>query len=140
MRAAYYEGTSLAGKGQYIGLLEFVGYDIADVNMYYKDAKQKRTTPIVGVSTDGSPLKCLAKDGCDDLEQTIDMTQALGMAPGTTTLYVFVGSTDTAMLGSMSSHKLLALNLSSSWLWSPPDESLDDPFFEKMAAQGTELF
>jgi subtilase family serine protease len=136
MRAAYYEGTSLTGKGQNIGLLEFEGYDIADVNTYYKNAHQKRTAPIVGVSTDGSPLTCLISQGCDDLEQTIDMTQALGMAPGITTLYVFVGSTDTALLGSMASHKPLSLNLSSSWSWSPPDPLLDDPFFEKMAAQG----
>jgi subtilase family serine protease len=140
MRAAYYEGTSLTGKGQYIGLLEFAGYDIADVNTYYKNAKQKRSAAIVGISTDGSPTKCLASEGCDDLEQTIDMTQALGMAPGITTLYVYVGSTDTAMLGSMSSHQPLPLNLSSSWSWSPPDPSLDDPFFEKMAAQGQSFF
>jgi subtilase family serine protease len=140
MRAAYYEGTSLTGKGQNIGLLEFYGYDIADVNTYYKNANQKRTAAIVGVSTDGSPLKCLASQGCDDLEQTIDMTQALGMAPGITTLYVYVGSTDTALLGSMSSHKPLPLNLSSSWSWFPPDPELDVPFFEKMAAQGQSYF
>ncbi|HEX8814326.1 MAG TPA: S53 family peptidase [Terriglobales bacterium] len=140
MRAAYYEGTSLTGKGQYIGLLEFEGYDIADVNTYYKNAKQTRTAAIVGVSTDGSPLKCLASEGCDDLEQTIDMTQALGMAPGVTSLYVFVGATDTAMLGSMSSHSPLPLNLSSSWSWGPPDPALDVPFFEKMAAQGQSFF
>src|ERR1022692_1891591 len=41
MRAAYYEGTALTGKGQNIGLLEFAGFDIADVNTYYKNAKQK---------------------------------------------------------------------------------------------------
>ena len=34
MRAAYYEGTSLTGKGQNIGLLEFAGYDIQDLNTY----------------------------------------------------------------------------------------------------------
>ncbi len=140
MRAAYYEGTSLTGKDQNIGLLEFEGYDIADVNTYYKNARQTRTAAIVGVSTDGSPLKCLASQGCDDLEQTIDMTQALGMAPGITTLYVYVGSTDTALLGSMSSHKPLPLNLSSSWSWFPPDPELDVPFFEKMAAQGQSYF
>src|SRR5208337_3294512 len=110
MRAAYYEGTSLTGKGQIIGLLEFAGFDIADVNTYYKNAKQKRTAKVKGISTDGTSILCLISQGCDDTEQTIDMTQALGMAPGVTTLYVYVGSSDTALLGGMSSDKPLPLN------------------------------
>jgi hypothetical protein len=61
-------------------LLEFLGFDIADVNTYYKNAKQKRTAKVIGVSTDGSSIKCLASQGCDDTEQTIDITQAHGMA------------------------------------------------------------
>jgi len=68
------------------------------------------------------------------------MTQALGMAPGITTLYVYVGSTDTAILGSMSSHTPLPSQLSSSWTWTPADPSIDDPYFLKMAAQGQSYF
>jgi subtilase family serine protease len=141
MRAAYYQGTSLTGKGQNIGLLEFVGFDIADVNTYYKNAKQTRTAKVIGISTDGSPLKCLASQGCDDTEQTIDVTQALGMAPGVTAVYEYVSNnSDTAMLGSMSSHKPLPLNLSSSWYWTPVDPKSDNPFFKKFAAQGQSFF
>ena len=41
----------------------------------------------------------LRKD-CDDTEQTIDITQALGMAPGVTAVYVYVSNTsDTAHAG-----------------------------------------
>ena len=120
MRAAYYEGTALTGKGQNIGLLEFLGFDIADVNTYYKNAGQKRTAAVKGISTDGSSITCLATQNCDDTEQTLDITQALGMAPGVTTVYLYVSNnSDTAMLASMSSHKPLPLNLSSSWYWSP---------------------
>jgi subtilase family serine protease len=140
MRAAYYQGTSLTGKGQNIGLLEYAGFEMADLDTYYRNAKQKRTAAVEGISTDGTALRCLIAEGCDDVEQTIDMTQALGMAPGITTLYVFVGSTDTTLLGSMSSHQPLPLNLSSSWFWNPPDESTDDPFFMRMAAQGQTYF
>ncbi len=142
MRAAYYEGTALTGKGQNIGLLEFLGFDIADVNTYYKNAKQKRTAKVIGISTDGSPLSCLASQGCDDTEQTIDITQALGMAPGVTAVYLYVSNTsDTALLGSMSSHKPLPLNLSSSWYWNGPiDPKQDDPYFKKFAAQGQSFF
>jgi subtilase family serine protease len=141
MRAAYYEGTALTGKGQNIGLLEFLGFDIADVNTYYKNAKQKRTAKVIGISTDGSSINCFANQGCDDTEQTIDVTQALGMAPGVTAVYEYVSNnSDTAMLSSMSSHKPLPLNLSSSWFWTPVDPKSDDPFFMKFAAQGQSFF
>jgi subtilase family serine protease len=141
MRAAYYEGTSLTGKGQNIGLLEFKGYDIHDLNAYYKNAKQKRTAAIKGISTDGTPLKCLYSENCDDGEQILDMTQSLGMAPGVTAVYVYVGSSDTAILGSMVSHKPLPLQLSASWAWFPDvDPKTDNPYFKRMAAQGQSFF
>jgi subtilase family serine protease len=136
MRAAYYEGTSLTGKGQIVGLLEFAGFDIADINTYYKNAGQKRTAKVKGISTDGTSINCLAAQGCDDTEQSLDITQALGMAPGIGTLYVYVGSSGTALLSSMSSHKPLPLNLSSSWYRWGTNFSSDDTYFKKMAAQG----
>jgi subtilase family serine protease len=140
MRAAYYEGTALTGAGQDIGLLEYAGFDIADVNTYYENAGQTRTAAVTGISTDGTPINCFADQGCDDTEQTIDITQSLGMAPGITTNYIYVGSSDTALLGAMSSDTPLPLNLSSSWYWDPPDPNTDDPFFEKMASQGQSFF
>jgi subtilase family serine protease len=143
MRAAYYGGTALTGFGQTLGLLEYVGYDIADVNTYFTNVHQTNNVSIVGVSTDGTSLTCLASKGCDDTEQSIDITQALGMAPGMTALNVYVGSTDTAIFGSMSTHLTngkLDAQLSSSWTWSPADPSTDDPYFEKFAAQGQSLF
>ncbi len=140
MRAAYYGTGSLTGSGQNIGLLEYYGFDIADVNTYYTNAKQTRTAAVTGISTDGTSLSCLDKSGCDDTEQTIDITQAAGMAPGVTTVYVYVGGSDTAILGAMSSDSPLPLQLSSSWTWTPADPSTDDPYFEKMATQGQSFF
>ena len=140
MRAAYYEGTALTGAGQNIGLLEYAGFDIADVNTYYTNAKQTRAFAVTGVSTDGSSVNC-TEPSCDDTEQTLDITQAGGMAPNVTTVYVFVSDdSDTALLGSMSTNSPLPLNLSSSWTWSPADPSTDDPYFEKMASQGQSFF
>ena len=141
MRAAYYGGSALTGAGQNIGLLEYAGFDIADVNTYYTNAKQTRAFAVTGVSTDGSSVNCLASQGCDDTEQTLDITQAGGMAPNVTTVYVFVSdNSDTALLGSMSTNSPLPLNLSSSWTWSPADPSTDDPYFQKMGAQGQSFF
>lgn len=140
MRAAYYEGTSLTGKGQNIGFFEPYGYYIGDVNTYYQNAKQKRVGTIKGISTDGTNLTCVfVAQGCDDSEQTLDIIQALGMAPKAT-VYLYVGSSDTAILGSMVSHKPLPLQLGSSWrsLWEDP--AVDDPYFKRMAAQGQSFF
>jgi len=143
MRAAYYGGTALTGAGQTLGLLEYAGYDIADVNTYFKNAKQTLNVPIDGISTDGTSLSCTdnkAGNYCDDTEQTLDITQAVSMAPGLTALYVYVGSTDTAILGAMSTHSPLDAQLSCSWGWGPSDPSTDDPYFEKFAAQGQNFF
>jgi kumamolisin len=141
MRAAYYGGTTLTGAGQNIGLLEYAGFDIADVNTYYENAGQTRTAAVTGISTDGSSVSCLYSQGCDDTEQTIDITQALGMAPGASTVYVYVSdNSDTALLGAMSTDTPLPLQLSSSWTWTPADPSTDDPYFEKMASQGQSYF
>jgi subtilase family serine protease len=140
MRAAYYGGTALTGSGQNLGLLEYVGYDIADLNTYFKNVGQTEGVPVKGISTDGTSLSCVAAQGCDDREQILDMVQAISMAPGLTGLYVYVGSTDTAMLSSMATHKPLVSQIGSSWTWQPSDPGTDDPFFQKFAAQGQNYF
>jgi subtilase family serine protease len=145
MRAAYYGGTALTGSGQNIGLFEYLGYDIADLNTYYSNVGQTRTATVTGISTDGTSLSCLdSRSGgdCDDTEQILDMTQALGMAPGITGLYVYVGSTDTAIISAMTvtTDAPLSKQLSCSWGWTPADPSTLDPYFEKMASQGQNFF
>ena len=145
MRAAYYGGTALTGSGQNIGLFEFLGYDIADLNTYYSNVGQTRTATVTGISTDGSSLSCVdSRSGgdCDDTEQILDMTQALGMAPGISGLYVYVGNTDTAIISAMTvtTDAPLSKQLSCSWGWTPADPSTLDPYFEKMASQGQNFF
>jgi subtilase family serine protease len=143
MRAAYYGGT-LTGSGQVVGLLEFYGTDLADLQTYYTNAHQTYPGSIITLlSTDGTSTSCVdssAGGKCDDTEQTLDMTQALGMAPGLSGMVMFVGSSDSAIFNSMATHKPLALNLSSSWTWSPADPNTDDPYFKEFAAQGQNLF
>jgi kumamolisin len=139
MRAAYY-GGSLTGTGQSLGLLEYYGTDLADLNTYYKNVGQTNNAPITLDSTDGTSTSCLAAQGCDDTEQTLDMTQALGMAPGLSSLVMYVGSTDAAIFNAMATASPLNAQLSSSWTWSPADPSTDNPYFEEFAAQGQNLF
>ena len=140
MRAAYYGGTTLTGAGQNLGLLEFVGTDLADLTTYFTNVHQTNSVPITLLSTDGTSTSCLAKSGCDDTEQTLDMTQALGMAPGLTSLTEYIGSTDTAMISAMTTHSPLPTTIGCSWGWTPADPTTLNPFFEKMSAQGQNFF
>ena len=143
MRAAYYGGTALTGAGQNLGLFEYLGTDLADLTTYYKNAKQTNSVPITLLSTDGTSTSCVdsrAGGRCDDTEQTLDMTQALGMAPGLASLVMYVGSTDTAIISSMTTHSPLPTTIGCSWGWTPADPSTLDPYFKKMAAQGQNFF
>jgi kumamolisin len=143
MRAAYYGGTALTGAGQNLGLLEYVGTDLADLNSYYKNVGQTNNVPITLLSTDGTSTSCVdtrAGGNCDDTEQTLDMTQALGMAPGLASMVVYIGSTDTAIISAMTTHSPLPTTIGCSWGWTPADANTLDPYFQKMAAQGQNFF
>jgi len=139
MRAAYYGGTALTGHGQSVGLLEYAGTDLTDLDTYFTNAGQTNNVPITLLSTDGTSTSCTYPN-CDDLEQTIDMTQSLGMAPGLASLVMYVGSTDAAIFNAMATADPLNAQLSSSWTWSPADPGTDNPYFQEFAAQGQNLF
>jgi len=143
MRAAYYGGTALTGAGQNLGLLEYYGTDLADLNTYYANVHQTNKVPVTLLSTDGTSTSCVysrAGGYCDDTEQTLDMTQALGMAPGLASLVMYVGSTDTAIISAMTTHSPLPTVIGCSWGWTPADPGTLDPYFQKMAAQGQNFF
>ena len=140
MRAAYYGQTAYTGSGQNLGLFEYKGTDLADLATYFNNVGQTNNVPITLLSTDGTPTTCTAAAGCDDLEQTIDMTQAIGMAPGLSSLVMYIGSTDTAILGAMTTHSPLPMTIGCSWNWLPADPTTLDPYFERMAAQGQTFF
>jgi kumamolisin len=139
MRAAYYQGTALTGSGQSLGLLEYYGTDLVDLQTYYTNVGQTLPLTPTLVSTDGTSTSCVYPS-CDDTEQTLDMTQSLGMAPGLSSLVMYVGSTDAAIFNAMATASPLNAQLSSSWTWYPADPSTDNPYFEEFAAQGQNLF
>jgi kumamolisin len=150
MRAAYYGGTALTGAGQNLGLFEYLGTDLADLNTYFKNIGQTNKVPITLLSVDGTSTSCTCQRyssseygctrGCDDTEQTLDMTQAIGMAPGLASLVMYVGSTDTAIISAMTTHNPLPTTIGCSWGWTPADPTTLDPYFQKMAAQGQNFF
>jgi kumamolisin len=139
MRAAYYGGTALTGAGQNLGLLEYYGTDLADLTTYFKNVGQTNNVPITLLSTDGTSTSCVYPS-CDDTEQTLDMTQAIGMAPGLASLVMYIGSSDTAIISAMTTHSPLPTTIGCSWGWTPVDPSTLDPYFERMAGQGQNFF
>jgi len=143
MRAAYYGGTALTGAGQNVGLFEYLGTDLADVTTYYNNVGQTNHVPITLLSTDSTSTSCVdtrAGGNCDDTEQTLDITQALGMAPGLANLTVYIGSVDTAIISAMTTHNPLPTTIGCSWGWTPADPNTLNPYFQRMAAQGQNFF
>ncbi len=143
MRAAYYGKGTLTGAGQNLGLFEYLGTDLADLTTYFKNIGQTNNVPITLLSTDGTSTSCIdskAGGNCDDTEQTLDMTQAIGMAPGLASLTNYIGSLDTAIISAMTTHSPLPTTIGCSWGWTPADPSTLDPYFQKMAAQGQNFF
>ncbi|MGB8522116.1 MAG: S53 family serine peptidase [Candidatus Acidiferrales bacterium] len=143
MRAAYYGGTALTGAGQNLGLFEYLGTDLADLTTYYKNVGQTNNVPITLLSTDGTSTSCVdtrAGGDCDDTEQTLDMTQAIGMAPGLSSLVMYIGSLDTAIISAMTTHSPLPTTIGCSWGWTPADPTTLNPYFQKMSAQGQNFF
>ncbi len=147
MRAAYYGGTALTGAGQSVGLFEFLGTDLVDLTTYYTNTGQTNNVPITLTSVDTQNTLC-KEPSCDDTEQTLDMTQALGMAPGLSGLTMWIGTgglsgqtlDDPGILNGMVTANPLQAQISCSWAWKPADNATDDPYFTEMAAQGQNFF
>lgn len=140
MRAAYYGGTALTGIGEAVGLMEFDGYELSDVNLTFSNAGQSYSVPINNVLLDGATgAPCQFLNQCSDAEQVLDIAQAIGMAPGLSQVRVYIGNVDADILNSMASENI-AHQLSISWTWTPDDPATDDIFFEEFAAQGQSLF
>jgi len=155
MRAAYYGGTALTGAGQTVGLFEYLGTDLADLSTYYKNIGQTEpfTPKLVSVDSTSTSCTCSSKNAttcengttttsCDDGEQTLDMTQAMGMAPGLAGLTMYIGATDSTIISAMTSNEdgPLPNTIGCSWGWTPADPSTLDTYFETMAAQGQNFF
>lgn len=138
MRGAYYGGSTLTGAGQSVGLFEFLGYNLADVDAYFASVGQKRKVAVNGISTDGSSLSCTGS--CNDAEQVLDIDNAISMAPGMSQVRVYVSTVSDVNIFNKMATDNISKSLSCSWAWSPADPASDDPIFKEFAAQGQTLF
>ena len=139
LRAAYYGGSALTGSGQSVGVLEFGGYEMADVTG--DEGGVSYSVPIVNVPVDGA-----SATGSDDGEQALDIAQAIGMAPGLSSVRVYIAPASSSIgVGDVDIFNQMAIDnisksLSCSWGWNPDDTSSDDPIFQELQAQGQTLF
>jgi subtilase family serine protease len=137
MRAAYYGSGPLNGSGQTVGLFEYAGYEISDVQLYFSNVEQPLQVPVRGVSLNGVSLSC-PPSSCDDSEQALDIEMAISMAPGLKEVLVYVGNSDVSIFNRMAADNS-AKQVSCSWGWRDNESSLD-PIFKEMAVQGQSVF
>ena len=134
MRAAYYGGTALTGNGQTVGLLEYAGYNLSDVNLTFSSAGQSYSVPINNVVLDGVS----SGPSGSDVEEVLDIVQAISMAPGLSQVRVYIGSSDVDIFNKMATENI-AKQISISWVWAN-NASADDSIFKEFAAQGQSIF
>lgn len=136
LRTAYYGSGSLNGSGQIVGLYEYRGFNQNDINNYFANAGQALNVPIKSISVNGASTTC--GSGCADIEQALDIEQAISMAPGLKQLSVYIGKNDISIFNQMAADNT-ASSISCSFGWAKDQSSLD-PILQEMAAQGQSVF
>jgi subtilase family serine protease len=147
-RLAYYSSggapsTLLTGAGQTVGLFELDGYEISDVHNYFSNVGQPLNVPINNVLIDNASA---GSDG-NDTEQTIDIIDAVSMAPGLNQVLVFIGPryefsagvTDVDILDTIAENYSDVKQISISWGWDE-DYDIDRLIFSQLQAQGQNVF
>jgi uncharacterized repeat protein (TIGR03803 family) len=134
-RAAYIPGSTLAGAGQAVGLLEFDGYNASDIS-YYETKAGLPSVTLSNVLLDGVS----GRPSGGELEVSLDIEMAISMAPGLFEVIVYEGTDWHDILNRMASDNL-AKQLSCSWYNSSgkPD-AVADQIWQEMAAQGQAFF
>jgi subtilase family serine protease len=133
MRTAYYPTGTLTGAGQSVGLMELAGYNIADVNTFFANHYgPQNSVSVVGIKTDSASLGCTGS--CDDGEQALDIEYTISIAPGLSSVRVYVGNIPEDVLNAMATDNISKV-LSTSWGWNEKFAT-DDALFKEFAAQG----
>jgi len=136
IRAAYAPGVTLDGTGQTVGIVEFGGYNLSDVQTYFTNANQPLKVPILNVLLRGFTGACAP--GCNDFEEALDIEQVISMAPNLSAVIVYEGIYDIDIFNQMATDNI-AKQLSCSWALAQ-DASSVNPIFQEFAAQGQNLF
>lgn len=132
-RAAYAPGVTLNGAGQYVGLLQFDGYNASDIYAYAAGAGLATNVPLQNVLLDGST----GAAGTNNDEVALDIEMALSMAPGLAGIIVYEGTSGDDILNRMAVDNV-AKQLSASWTY--PNDAATTQIFQEFQAQGQAYF
>ncbi len=134
IRAAYYPTGTLTGSGQSVGLMELEGVNLADVSTFFANGYgPPNAVHIERIKTDSAGLNCNPPH-CDDSEQALDIEYAISMAPGLSSVRVYIGSNAEDVLNAQASDNVSKV-LSTSWGWNE-HFATDDALFKEFAMQG----
>jgi xanthomonalisin len=134
IRKAYYPTGTLTGAGQSVGLMELAGLNVSDVSTFFsKGYGPTNSVKITLISTDGAPVTCGSACG-DDSEQALDVEYTISVAPGLSSVRVYVGNTAEDVLNRQATDNISKV-LSTSWGWNE-NFATDDKLFKEFAAQG----
>ena len=134
-RAAYAPGVTLTGAGQTVGLLQFDGYDPADIAAY-KVLASLPDVLVTNVLLDGFS----GTPGDYNNEVCLDIEMAISMAPGLDKVVVYeAGLYGNAndILNRMAQDNTVR-QFGSSWTWTRSSSA--DQIYQQMAAQGQSFF
>jgi subtilase family serine protease len=132
IHTAYYPAGGLTGSGQSVGLMELEGVNLSDVALFFaNNYGAANTVDIELIATDSEPVTCTGS--CDDGEQALDIEYTISMAPGLSSVRVYVGSSPEDVLNAMASDNISKV-LSTSWGWR--ENTTDGGLFSEFAAQG----
>jgi uncharacterized repeat protein (TIGR03803 family) len=133
-RAAYVPGVTLDGSGQTVGLFELDGYYPSDVTAY------ENLAGLPNVSLANVLLNNVTGSaGPQNIEVTLDIDMAIGMAPGLAQVIVYEGKTPNDVLNKMATDNS-AKQLSCSWGFGKQVDAMRDQIFLQYAAQGQSFF
>jgi hypothetical protein len=133
-RTAYAPGipSEYNGAGQFVGLVQFDGYNANDITAYEALAGLPNV-PLINVLLDDTP----GTAGTDNVEVCLDIEMCVSMAPGLSAIIVYEGANPNDILNRMATDNL-AKQLSASWTFGI--NATTEQIFQQFAAQGQSYF
>jgi len=139
-RTAYVPGVALTGSGQTVGLLQFDGYALSDIQTYEAQAGLPNVT-CTNVLLDGYNGTPATTNG--QIEVSLDIEMVISMSPGVSKIILYEGGPSGVWEDIL--NRMVEDNAASqiSCSWFAPGQAKDttaDGIFQQMAAQGQSFY
>jgi len=141
-RNAYVPGTCLTGTGQSVGLVEFEGYYLTDIQGY-ENLTGLPNVPVTNILIGGFSGKPQRGDSNGVIEVSLDMEMALAMAPGISQIRVYEASPTASNATADLMLKQIATDDKASQIscsWTGFGDANTPAIFKQYEAQGQSFF